>query len=33
VHSFEIALLEVLESADALASDQVPLRASDLGDR
>jgi PAS domain S-box-containing protein len=33
VQSFEIALLEVLESADALASDQVPLRASDLGDR
>jgi HPt (histidine-containing phosphotransfer) domain-containing protein len=33
VQGFEIALLEVLESADALASDQVPLRASDLGDR
>jgi PAS domain S-box-containing protein len=33
VQSFEIALLEVLESADALASDEVPLRASDLGDR
>ena len=33
VQSFEIALEEVLESADALASDQVPLRASDLGDR
>jgi HPt (histidine-containing phosphotransfer) domain-containing protein len=33
VQSFEIALLEVLESADALASDQGPVRASDLGDR
>ncbi|MBX3705227.1 MAG: response regulator [Pseudomonadales bacterium] len=33
VQSFEIALSEVLESADALASDQVPLRASDLDDR
>jgi len=33
VQSFEFALLEVLESADALASDQIPLRASDLSDR
>jgi CheY-like chemotaxis protein/HPt (histidine-containing phosphotransfer) domain-containing protein len=33
VQSFEFALLEVLESADALASDQIALRASDLSDR
>jgi PAS domain S-box-containing protein len=33
VQGFEIALLEVLEAADALASDRVPLRASDLDDR
>ncbi|MEZ5557237.1 MAG: ATP-binding protein [Pseudomonadales bacterium] len=29
VQSFEVALTEVLESAEALASDEVPLRASD----
>ena len=29
--SFEIALAEVLESAEALASNEVPLRASDFG--
>jgi PAS domain S-box-containing protein len=33
VQSFEFALQEVLESADALASDQIALRASDLNDR
>ena len=30
VQSFEIALTEVLESADALASEEVRLRASDF---
>ena len=30
VQSFEVALTEVLESAEALASDEVPLRASDF---
>ncbi len=29
--SFEIALAEVLESAEALASNEIPLRASDFG--
>ncbi|MFW6093569.1 MAG: ATP-binding protein [Pseudomonadota bacterium] len=32
VQSFEIALTEVLESADALASDEVRFRASDFGE-
>ena len=32
VQSFEVALTEVLESADALASEEVRLRASDLGE-
>ncbi|MEM9622927.1 MAG: ATP-binding protein, partial [Pseudomonadota bacterium] len=31
--SFEIALAEVLESAEALASNEIPLRASDFGVR
>ncbi|MEM1434986.1 MAG: ATP-binding protein, partial [Pseudomonadota bacterium] len=31
VQSFEVALTEVLESAEALASDEIPLRASDYG--
>jgi HPt (histidine-containing phosphotransfer) domain-containing protein len=30
VQSFEIALTEVLESADALASEEIPFRASDF---
>ncbi len=33
VQSFEIALTEVLESTDALASEEVRFRASDLGER
>ena len=32
VQSFEVALLEVLESTEALASDEVPFRASDYGE-
>ncbi|MFX3657681.1 MAG: protein kinase domain-containing protein [bacterium] len=32
VQSFEIALTEVLESADALASEEVRFRATDLGE-
>ncbi len=32
VQSFEVALLEVLESTEALASDEVPFRASDFGE-
>jgi len=33
VQSFEIALTEVLESADALASEEVRFRATDFGER
>ncbi|MEQ8859363.1 MAG: ATP-binding protein [Pseudomonadales bacterium] len=33
VHSFEIALTEVLESADALASEEVRFRATDFGQK
>ena len=33
VQSFEVALTEVLESTDALASDEVQLRASDFSER
>jgi HPt (histidine-containing phosphotransfer) domain-containing protein len=33
VQSFEVALTEVLESADALASDEVRLRSSDFSER
>ncbi len=32
VQSFEVALLEVLESTEALASDEVPFRESDFGE-
>jgi hypothetical protein len=32
VQSFEIALTEVLESTDALASEEVRFRASDFGE-
>jgi HPt (histidine-containing phosphotransfer) domain-containing protein len=32
VQSFEVALLEVLESTEALASDEVPFRISDFGE-
>ena len=32
VQSFEIALTEVLESTEALASDEIPFRASDFGE-